>query len=113
MKIINKSNDTILAENVILANTPFKRMKGLLGKKEFSKGQALILRPCNSIHTFFMYFPIDILFVNRNNKVVKAVSSLKPFRLSGIYLNSAFAIELPSGIILSTKTQENDTLLLE
>jgi uncharacterized membrane protein (UPF0127 family) len=113
MRIINKTNSAILAEDVVVADAPLKRMSGLLGRKDFYKGQALILKPCNSMHTFFMRFPIDVLFVDKDNRVVKALSNLRPFRISGIYLSSAFIIELPSGTILSTKTQENDTLLLE
>lgn len=113
MKIINKTSSAVLAEDVVVADTPFKRMKGLLWRKEFSKGQALILEPCNSIHTFFMRFAIDVLFVDKDNRVVKVVSNIRPFRLSGIYFNAAFAIELPNGTILSTSTKENDTLLLE
>jgi len=113
MAIINKTNKTILAENVIIANTPFKRMKGLLGKKEFIKGHALILDPCNSIHTFFMVFPIDVLFVDKNNRVVKTISSIKPFCLTPIYFRSKLAIELPEGTIISTATQEGNMISLE
>lgn len=110
MRIINQTKNTILAEEVILANTAFKRMKGLLGKKEFMRGCALILKPCNSIHTFFMRFPIDVLFLDKNNRVIKAISSLPPYRLTRVYLNSGFAIELPSGIIKLSSTQEGDTI---
>jgi uncharacterized membrane protein (UPF0127 family) len=113
MKIINKTNNSLIAEEVILANTPFKRIKGLLGKKEFRKSQALILDPCNSIHTFFMRFSIDILFMDKNNKVIKAISCLKPFKFTPIVFGAAFAIELPSGTIQSLCIQKDDTLLLE
>ncbi len=113
MRIINKIKGTVLAEDVIIANTIFKRAKGLLGKKEFKKGQALILKPSNSIHTFFMNFPIDVLFVDKDNRVLKALSSVKPFRLTSIYFQASFVIELPSGTIQSTLTCKGDTLLLE
>jgi len=113
MKIVNKTKNTFLAEDVVIANTLFKRIKGLLGKKEFKKGQALILNPCNSIHTFFMHFPIDVLFVDKDNRVIKAISVFPPFRFSNIYFNSAFVIELPSGTINSTSTSEGDLLLIE
>lgn len=113
MKIINKQNNIILADNVIMADTIFKRMKGLLGAKEIKKGYALILNPCNSIHTFFMRFPIDVLFLNKNNQVIKVVHSIKPFRLTNIYLNSSLAIEFSSGTIRASQTQEGDTILFE
>lgn len=113
MRIINKTQKTILAEDVILANGLFKRMKGLLGRKEFKPGQALILRPCNSIHTFFMRFPIDVLFMDKNSRVIKAIHSLKPFSLTPIYFNAAFVIELPANTLKSTFTSQGDTLILE
>lgn len=115
MKIINKNKGIILAEEAILADSPGKRIRGLLGKNEahFSKGQALILKPCNSIHTFFMSFPIDALFVDQQSRVIKALSHLKPFRLSPLILNSFFVIELPAGMIQATQTQEGDYLTLE
>ncbi|OGX40606.1 MAG: hypothetical protein A2984_02700 [Omnitrophica WOR_2 bacterium RIFCSPLOWO2_01_FULL_41_12] len=112
MKIINQTKNTILAENVIVADRPFQRIKGLLGKKEFKPGQALVLKPCNSIHTFFMKFPIDVLFVDKDNRVIKAVPTLKPFCLTYIYFRAILAIELPVGTIPSTLTQEGDTLTL-
>lgn len=113
MRIINKANSSVVAEEVIIANTPLKRMKGLLGKKEFKKGHALILDPCNSIHTFFMRFSIDILFLDKNNKIIKAITCLKPFRLTSIYFSAAFAVELPPGTIQALSIRKGDTLLLE
>jgi uncharacterized membrane protein (UPF0127 family) len=113
MKIINITKNTLLAEEVMVADTFLKRMRGLLGKKEFRKGQALILNPCNSIHTFFMYFPIDVVFVDRHNQVIEVISSLRPGSLTRIYFNATFAIELPEGTLKSTLTSKGDTLLIE
>ncbi len=113
MKIFNKQKNTILAENVIMADTMFKRMKGLLGYKEIKKGYALILNPCNSIHTFFMKFSIDVVFLNKNNQVVKIIQSIKPFRMTGVYLNSKITIELSPGTIESSQTQKGDILCFE
>lgn len=110
MEIINKTKNTLLAKDIAIADTAFKRMQGLLGKKEFKEGQALILKPCNSIHTFFLRFTIDVLFVDKHSKVIEAISCLKPFRLTRIYWLSVLAIELPAGIIQSTLTCKDDTL---
>ena len=110
MKIINQTKDTVLAKEVIIADTFLKRIKGLLGRKDFLPGEALIIKPCNSIHTFFMRFPIDVLFVDKDNRVLKALSSVKPFRLTSIYFQASFVIELPSGTIQSTLTCKGDTL---
>jgi uncharacterized membrane protein (UPF0127 family) len=112
MKIINKTKDTVLAENVVLADTPFKRMKGLLGRREFNKGRALIIKPCNAIHTFFMRFPIDALFLNKENRVVGLVSDLPPWKITRLYFNSSTVIELPAGTIESTQAAVGDTISL-
>lgn len=113
MKIINKAGNSVIADDAIFAKALLKRMKGLLGRKEFGKGQAIILEPCNSIHTFFMSFPIDVLFLNKDNNVIKAIPCVKPFRLTRIYFNAVRCIELPSGTIQNTSIREGDPLLLE
>lgn len=112
MEIINKTKNTLLAKDIVIANTPFKRLKGLLGKKEFREGQAIILKPCNSLHTFFLRFAIDVIFVDKHNKVIEAISCLKPFHLTRVYWLSVLAIELPVGIIQSSHTQEADLLAI-
>lgn len=113
MKIINKTKNTVLASDVIIADTLLKRLKGLLGKKEFHKGQALIITPCNSIHTFFMHLTIDVLFIDKHNKVIKAIPSIKPFRLTRVYLKAKFVIELPVNTIKSALINEEDILVIE
>lgn len=113
MKIFNQTRKTILSDKAVMADSISKRVWGLLGERTFTYGQALVLKPCNSIHTYFMFFPIDILFVNKNNTVVKTISGLKPFRLSPICFKSKFVIELPSGTIKFTSTGPGDQLTLE
>ena len=95
-----------------MADSIFARMKGLLGRKELKSGQALVLKPCDSVHTFFMQFAIDVLFVDKHNKVVGAASNLLPFRLSPLFFRAAYAIELPAGVISSTATAKGDSILL-
>ena len=112
MRILNKTNNIVLAEDILVADNPFKRMSGLLGRREFLKGQALLIKPCNSVHTFFMRFPIDVLFVAKDNRVIKAISFLKPFCFTAIYFKAAYAIELPAGVIQSTFTSPGDLLHL-
>jgi hypothetical protein len=113
MKLINKSKGTVLADNVSVADTLFARMIGLLGRADLTAGRALIITRCNSVHTFFMRFAIDVLFVDREQRIVKAISHLKPFCLSGIYFSSAFVIELPAGTLVNTSTLTGDTITLE
>ena len=110
MKITNLTKNQVLAEDVLLSSSFLKRLKGLLGYKSIDKNQAMILRPANSVHTFFMCFPIDVLFVDSNNIVVKTVSNMKPFKATGIYFKSVFVIELCAGVINATQTTKGDYL---
>jgi len=110
MKIINLTKNQVLAEDVLLSTSFLKRLKGLLGYKSLEENQAMILRPANSVHTFFMRFPIDVLFVDKNNIVVKAVSNMVSFKITRIYLKSIFVIELHAGMINATQTAEGDYL---
>ena len=112
MRLINQTKNTVLAEDVFIADTPFKRIKGLLGKKVFLPNQAIILAPCNSVHTFFMRFAIDILFVDKDYRVVKALPELDPNRISRIYWHASRVIELPAGSLNFTNTQAKDQLQL-
>jgi uncharacterized membrane protein (UPF0127 family) len=110
MQIVNVTKNTILATKVVMAAGILARIKGLLGKRSFLAGEALVLRPCNSIHTFLMRFPIDVLFINRNNYVVGSISAMKPSRISRILFAATFVIELPIGTIQSSKTSKGDLI---
>lgn len=74
-------------------------MKGLLGKERLEAGEGLLLRPCKGIHTFFMKFPIDAIFLSKENQVVSIVHALPPNRMSNIYLRAVSVLELPAGTL--------------
>ncbi|MCZ8537261.1 DUF192 domain-containing protein [Paenisporosarcina quisquiliarum] len=76
------------------------RLKGLLFQKKAITKEGLLLTPCNSVHMFFMRFPIDVVFLNQTNKVVKVVSDLKPWRIVPPVSGAHSALELPVGTIL-------------
>jgi uncharacterized membrane protein (UPF0127 family) len=63
-----------------VARTLFERMKGLIGTKTLPDGEGLLILRCNSIHTLFMSFPIDATFLDRDDKVVKVVRNIPPWR---------------------------------
>lgn len=113
MKIINISKNITLADNAQAANTFLKRLIGLLNRKSLRQGEALILAPSNCIHSLFMRFTIDALFLDKNGRVVGLLPSFKPFRLSPIYFNANTTIELPEGALQLTQTQPGDTIQIE
>jgi uncharacterized membrane protein (UPF0127 family) len=87
-------------------------MKGLLGRKTFLPNQAIILDPCNSVHTFFMRFSIDVLFLDKNYRVVKVLPRLLPNRITSICWGSKLVVELPSGTLELKPTMAQDQLKL-
>lgn len=112
-QIVNITKNVIIAQEAQLAVTLDQRMRGLLGRDNLGPHEALILKPCSSIHTFFMRFPIDVLFVDRNMLVVKSIDNLVPNRLSPLVLSSIMAIELPAGKVHQTNTQIGDKIELK
>jgi uncharacterized membrane protein (UPF0127 family) len=111
--IANLTSNTRIASRVIIAQSPWQRMKGLLGARDFSQGQALVITHCQSIHMFFMKFPIDVIFCDRQNKVVGLCTSIKPFSMSPVFFKASYAIELPAGSIALSKTQIDDQIAIE
>jgi len=110
VQVFNVTKVVLIAQQAELAVSLCQRLQGLLGRTGLSSNEALILKPCTSIHTFFMRFPIDVLFVDRNMRVIKAIQNIPPNRLSPIVWASSMAIELPAGKIGSTNTQLGDLI---
>lgn len=81
-RILNLRTGDVIAQNAVTAANPFSRMRGLLGRRGLPDGEAVVLRPASSIHTMFMLFSIDVLFLDRNDTVIKYVRNLAPFRFS-------------------------------
>jgi len=112
VRIVNQTRGTELAGEARLARNLWSRSVGLLGRSSLRRGEALVLDPCSSVHTAFMRFTIDVVYVDRAHLVVKVVPRLKPFRASSALRGSRAAIELPSGTIESSGTTPGDQLLL-
>ena len=110
--IRNLTRNSVIASHVEIAKTSQQRMKGLLGRTDFPKNEALIITRCQSIHMFFMKFAIDVLFCDKQNKVVGICENIKPFQLSPIFFKASYAIELPAGTIASSKTKLGDQIKL-
>ena len=109
--ISNLTRKTVIASHVEIAQNPLQRMRGLLGSNDFPQGRALIITHCQSIHMFFMKFPIDVIFCDKQNKVVGRCMGINPFCLSPIFFKASYAIELPAGSIAASKTQIGDQIV--
>jgi uncharacterized membrane protein (UPF0127 family) len=87
---------TVVCEHCLLAETMFARLRGLLGRSGLSSGEGMLLRPAASVHTAFMRFPIDAVFLDREDRVVKVAAELRPWRAAGCR-GSRTVLELPAG----------------
>ena len=105
--------DAVIADKVERAESFWTRLKGLLGRDGLAQDEGLHIAPCNSIHMFFMKFPIDVAFLAEDGKVVKAVHSIKPWRATRVYLAAHSVLELPAGTLAKTGVQEGDLLRFE
>ena len=110
MKVVNLSNGTEIADQVSTADTFLKRLKGLMFTKDLHAGHGLYIKPCQSIHTFFMNYPIDVLYLNEHLEVVGMDETMKPSTV-GKYQRKAFSVlELPAGTIKKTETRMGPSL---
>lgn len=109
MKVQIKHNQKILSSNIQVADNPLSRMIGLMFRKKPVNSDGLLLEPCNSIHTFFMCYPLDILFLSKTNQVIKIIRGLKPWRMTFIYFKARKTLELPAGQ-LPEEIKEGDIL---
>ncbi|HBQ21730.1 MAG: hypothetical protein A2Z91_03155 [Deltaproteobacteria bacterium GWA2_38_16] len=105
-------NNTLLTQKDTHAQTFYARFKGLLGKNSFTSGEALILTPCKSIHTFFMKFPIDAIFINAQGEILALYPDLKPNRLTKFYCHAKSVIEVPIGTIQKWNLKVGESLCI-
>ncbi|MBW2700015.1 MAG: DUF192 domain-containing protein [Deltaproteobacteria bacterium] len=85
-------------------------MKGLLGRDGLDDGEALYITPCTSIHSFFMRFVFDAVFLDKQNRVLHCIHRMKPWRLSRLVPSAAGVLELPAGKLEATGTRVGDVL---
>jgi uncharacterized protein len=106
---VNVTRGTILAAELELAGTGESRRKGLLGRETLPVGTGLWIAPCESVHTFFMRFAIDLVYLDRKLTVKKVRSSVGPWRMSACF-RAHSVLELPAGTIEATRTACGDTV---
>lgn len=110
VKLRNLTKDIMILNDIIIAQDFFSRLKGLLGKKSLEKDQGLILRPCNSVHTVGMKFSIDVVFVNKDNKVLHIIKNMKPYKFSPIIKKASYVIETSRGTISDENLEVGDII---
>jgi uncharacterized membrane protein (UPF0127 family) len=109
LRVTNFTRHTLLATCMEVANSSAKRSKGLLGREGLAPGEGLWIAPCEAVHTFWMQFPIDLVYLDRKQRIRKLVSDVRPWRLSAC-LRAHSVLELPAGTIRATRTEPGDAL---
>jgi uncharacterized membrane protein (UPF0127 family) len=109
--LINERTQETLASAVEVAGTSESRRRGLLGRDSLDPSAALIIAPCSAIHTFFMRFALDVVFVDRAGRVLHIVRDLPPWRMAAS-LRAYAVVEMTGGSLQRTELAVGDRLYL-
>jgi len=110
--VYNETRQSFLSMGVKLADTHLASLKGLLGKRKLKNDEGIWVVPCQGIHTIGVLFPIDVIYLDSNRKVIHVVEHLRPFRLAPIKVGCESVLELPVRTIYASHTQVGDSLLI-
>ena len=112
VRVVNRTrDDEVLAERAELARSFLARFWGLMGRRELAPGAGLVLQPGGGIHMWFMRIPLDVIHVDKHNRVTHILRNIKPWRFGPLFVGSKWAIELPVGA--ASGTQVGDEIDVE
>lgn len=108
----NKTKNVVLAKNFRFCKSEFSKLRGLMFTKKLKKALIFVFKKEISIHVhmFFVWYPIDILWLDKNKKVIQLKENLKPFRIMIAKKPAKYIVELQDGKIKKTKTAAGDTI---
>jgi uncharacterized membrane protein (UPF0127 family) len=108
----NATRGRVLAGAAEIARGPIRRGMGLMRRRGWFGSDALLLEHCNSVHSFFMRMPIDVAYLDKGGRVMRMVSSMRPWRVGPIVWSADSVLELPAGALARSGTAEGDRLEL-
>ena len=108
--LIKKYNSAVLLSDLKIADHLWSRLKGLLGTNSLDINQGLWIHNCNSVHTFFMKYPIDCIFLDSKLRVTRVITNIRPGRLVLPDWKSKSVVEANAGTALSLNLQPGDEL---
>ena len=108
---LRREDGTIVCERCLLAETALIRMRGLLGRRYLPSGEGILLKPASSVHTAFMRFAIDAVFLDREHRVVKIAADLRPWRVAGAR-RAKSVLEIPAGEAARSGLSVGDRLVV-
>lgn len=109
-RIENSTKGTVLADTARRAVGFIARGRGLMITRELPEGSGLVIEPCNSIHMFFMRYPLDIIFLDKSGVALFMYKGIKPWRMGRLVKGARMAIELPVGAIDRSGTEVGDKI---
>ena len=110
--VYNVTKQSFINLGVTLADTPWTRLRGLLGRVRLRSNEGLWIIPSRGVHTFGLMFPIDVIYLDSDLKVVHVVENLGPLRLGPLRLGCASVLELPARSISDSGTNLGDQLMI-
>jgi len=110
--LINRTTGSVIAGRAQSACGFWSRFRGLMGRRTFPAGSALVLTPCKQVHTFFMRFTIDIVFLDGQGVVIEVLPGMSPWKISPFVGGARSVVELPAGVVESTGTARGHMLEL-
>ena len=110
-RVTNQRNSAVLGEQISEATGLWGNFKGLMMRKSLPDGHGLIFRPAKGIHTNFMRFPIDLVFFDKEQRVMRVRPRMVPWRLD--FTNAAGVIEMPAGSAAARDVRPGDVLTFE
>ena len=111
--LYNVNKENIVLENLKLASGFNEKFKGLMGRKRLDKSEGLMILSCNSIHTCFMRFPIDVLFLNMDHEVIAMRKEVKPWRMVKFIKKAYITVEMHEGTIEHKNIEVGDLLIMK
>lgn len=110
--VYNRTKETFLAYKVRIADSMLSRLVGLLGRRSLAPDSGLWIVPSSGVHTLGMLFTIDVVFLDKNLKVVGVRELLRPFSITSLNLQAESVLELPAHTIFKSRTEVGDQLVV-
>ena len=110
LRAMNRTRGTLVGEFIRVADSGLTRIVGLLGERTLPPGDGLLIVPSQGVHTLGMLFAIDIVVLDGDWNVIATLRELRPFRMTRVFWKAAAVLELPAGVVESSRTVKGDIL---
>lgn len=110
LRVHNRTHGTLLGDRIAVADRFWSRLRGLLGRDGLDEGEGLLIAPSRGVHMVGMRFPLDVLLLDRERRVLAGFAGLAPGKSTGMRRGARYALELPAGTIAATGTCTGDVV---